>query len=79
MLSAKGYGTAKCNVPDLRSLLSWADRGAAFSTPLKDTDDGCAVSRFAILTATFCSSAVQRSRDWTSPALVPEGCRKLDP
>src|SRR5580693_2493 len=47
--------------PDALSV-EFADHGAAFSGPLKDTHDGLRVSRFATLTATSCSSADRGTR-----------------
>jgi len=46
----------------MRLAAEFAGHGAAFSEPLKDTHDGCAASRFAILTATSCSSGDLSSR-----------------
>ena len=50
--------------PDPDALaVEFADHGAAFSIPLKDTHIGLRGSRFATLTATSCSSVDQGRRD----------------
>jgi catechol 2,3-dioxygenase-like lactoylglutathione lyase family enzyme len=54
---------AYVHAPDPDALAAeFADHGAAFSAPLKEHTTVCAASRFAILTATSCSSGDQGSR-----------------